>query len=184
MSILYSAVGAILLVAGRKLYWFFIAVAGMIAGIVLSNIFLDAENLTWRIVFAVLGAVLGAILAIALQKIAIAVVGFIAGGLGATLLWRLLDMPQEGRMLLIPFIAGGIIAAVLVLVAYEYGLIILTSWGGASLITQELEKTALLESAWIGVAAFFGLLLIGVVIQAIGLSSEHKKKRAKSEEPA
>ena len=184
MSILYYAVGAILLVAGRKLYWFFIAVAGMIAGIVLSNIFLDAENLTWRIIFAVLGAVLGAILAVAIQKIAIGIVGFVAGGLGATLLWRMLELPQEGRMLLIPFIVGGIVAAVLMLVIFDYSLIILTSWGGASLITQELEKTSLLDMAWIGLAAFFALFIIGVVIQVIGLSSEHKKKRAKSEEPA
>ena len=181
MSLLYYAVGAILLVSGRKLYWFFIAVAGMIAGIALSSLLLDAENLTWRIIFAVLGAALGAILAVAIQKIAIGIVGFVAGALGATLLWRMLELPQEGRMLLIPIILGGIVAAVLVLVAYEYGLIILSSWGGASLITQELEKTALLDIAWIGVAAFFALFLTGVVIQVVGLSAEQKKERVKSE---
>ena len=41
-------------------------------------------------------------------------------------------------MLLLPFILGGIIAAVLVVLAFEYGLIILTSWGGATLISREL----------------------------------------------
>ena len=181
ISILYYLAGAILLIAGRKLYWFFIAVAGMIAGIALSSIFLDAENLTWRIIFAVLGAALGAILAVAIQKIAIGIVGFVAGALGATLLWRMLELPQEGRMLLIPIILGGILAAVLVLVAYEYGLIILSSWGGASLITQELEKTALLDIAWVGVAAFFALFITGVVIQVVGLTAEQKKERVKSE---
>lgn len=183
MSILYYFVGAVLLVAGRKLYWFFTAAVGMIAGILLSGILLDAENMTWRTIFAVVGAVLGAILAVALQKIAIGIVGFVAGGLGAIFLWRILELPEEGRMLLLPFILGGIIAAVLVILAFEYGLIILTSWGGATLISRELSATSqeIDFNGWVGAAVLFGLLLAGVVIQAVALTAERKKERADNE---
>ena len=182
MSILYYLAGAIELAAGRKLYWFFIAVAGMIAGIVLSGIFFDAENLTWQIIFAVIGAALGAILAVALQKVAIGIVGFLTGALGAAVLWRMLGLPEEGKMLLIPLILGGIVAAVLVIVAFEYGLIILTSWGGASLISGELATTIQAHNTaiWAGPAVFLALLLAGVVIQSVALAGERKKEKVES----
>jgi len=173
MSILYYFFGVILLIAGRKLYWFFSAVAGMVAGIYLGGVVLDAENQAWQIAFAAIGAILGAILAVGLQKLAIGIVGFIAGGYGATFLWQMVGLP-DGRIELLPFILGGIIAAVLVAVAFEYGLIALTSWAGATLISRELELTD-----WVGAAVFFGLIIAGVVIQAVSLVSDRKKERAK-----
>jgi len=180
--ILYYFIGVILLVAGRKLYWFFTAAAGMIAGIVLSGILLDAENLIWRIIFAVIGAALGAFLAVFLQKLAIGIVGFVAGGLGITLLWRMLELPQEGKMLLIPFLLGGVLAAILVIWAFEYGLIILTSWGGATIISNELMNTnkELDSTSWVGIAVFLGLLLAGVVIQAVVYTAERKNNQKKN----
>jgi MFS family permease len=173
MSILYYFFGVILLIAGRKLYWFFCAVAGMVVGIYLAGVVLDAESMGWQIAFAAIGAILGAILAVGLQKLAIGIVGFIAGGYGATFLWQTIGLP-EGRIELLPFILGGILAAILVAVAFEYGLIALTSWAGATLISRELELTS-----WVGAAVFFGLIVAGVVIQAVSLVSDRKKERAK-----
>jgi len=173
MSILYYFFGVILLIAGRKLYWFFSAVAGMVAGIYLGGVVLDAQSQAWQIAFAAIGAILGAILAVGLQKLALGIVGFVAGGYGATFLWQMVGLP-EGRIELLPFILGGILAAILVAVAFEYGLIVLTSWAGATLISRELELTN-----WVGAAVFFGLIVAGVVIQAVSLVSDRKKERAK-----
>ncbi len=174
MSILYFFLGVILLIAGRKLYWFFSAVAGMVAGIYLGGVVLDAESQGWQIAFAVIGAILGAILAVGLQKLAIGIVGFVAGGYGALFLWQTLNLP-EGRIELLPFIVGGIIAAVLVVLAFEYGLIALTSWAGSTLISRELDLTG-----WLGAAVFFGLIIAGVVIQAVALVADHKRERVKA----
>jgi hypothetical protein len=174
MSVLYYFMGLILLVAGRKLYWFFSAVAGMVAGIYLGGVVLDAGSQGWQIAFAVIGAILGAILAVGLQKMAIGIVGFIAGGYGALFLWQTLGLP-DGRIELLPFIVGGIIAAGLVVLAFEYGLIALTSWGGSTLICRELDLTG-----WVGAAVFFGLIIAGVVIQAVALVAERRRERAKA----
>lgn len=174
MSILYYFLGVILLIAGRKMYWFFSAVAGMIAGIYLGGVVLDAESQGWQIAFAVIGAVLGAILAVGLQKLAIGIVGFIAGGYGSLFLWQTLGLP-EGRVEWVPFIVGGVIAAVLVALAFEYGLIALTSWAGSTLISRELDL-----SGWLGGAVFFGLIVAGVVIQAVALIAERKRERVKA----
>ena len=175
MSIMYYLIGVILLVAGRKLYWFFSAVAGMIAGLYLGAVVLDAGSQGWQIAFAVIGAILGAILAVGLQKLAIGLVGFVAGGYGALFLWQMLGLP-DGRIELLPFILGGILAAVLVAVVFEYGLIALTSWGGATLISRELDL-----SGWLGAAVFFGLIIAGVVIQAVSLVAERKRERLQAE---
>jgi len=175
MSIMYYLIGVILLIAGRKLYWFFSAVAGMIAGLYLGAVVLDASSQGWQIAFAVIGAALGAILAVGLQKLAIGLVGFIAGGYGAMFLWQTLGLP-DGRIELLPFIVGGIVAAVLVALAFEYGLIALTSWGGATLISRELDL-----SGWLSAAAFFGLIIAGVVIQAVSLVAERKRERLKAQ---
>ena len=173
MSIVYYLVGVILLIAWRKLYWFFSAVAGMIAGIYLGAVVLDASSQGWQIAFAVIGAILGAMLAVGLQKLALGLVGFVAGGYGAIFLWQLLGLP-DGGIEWLPFILGGIIAAVLVALIFEYGLIALTSWAGATLISRELDL-----SGWLGAAVFFGLIVAGVVIQAVSLVAERKRERLK-----
>lgn len=175
MSIMYYLLGVILLVAGRKLYWFFSAVAGMIAGIYLGSVVLDASSQGWQIAFAVIGAVVGAVLAVGLQKLAIGLVGFVAGGYGATFLWQTLGLP-DGRIELLPFILGGILASVLVVIAFEYGLIALTSWGGATLISRELDL-----NGWLGAAVFFGLIIAGVVIQSVAMVAERKRVQVKAE---
>jgi hypothetical protein len=174
MDILYYFLGVILLVAGRKLYWFFSAVAGMIGGIYLGGVVLDAESQGWQIAFAVIGAILGAMLAVGLQKIALAIVGFVAGGYGALFLWQTFGLPAEGKLELLPFILGGILASLLVVMAFEYGLIALTSWGGATLISRQLDL-----DGWVAAAVFFVLIIAGAVIQSVALVSDRKRQRAK-----
>ena len=176
MTILYLILGVVLLIAGRKLYWFFTAAVGMVGGIYLGGVVLEAQNEGWQIAFAVIGAILGAILAVALQKLAIAVAGFLAGGFGAIFLWQALGF-SSGNIEWVPFIIGGIIGTVLVAIAFEYGLIALTAWAGATLISQQLDI-----GGWVGVAAFTGLLIAGAVIQTVGLLSE-RKGRPPAESP-
>ena len=112
MDILYFILGVILLVAGRKLYWFFSAVAGMVAGLYIGGVVLDAQSQAWQIAFAVIGAILGAMLAVGLQKLAIGIAGFAAGGYGAVFLWQTLGLPG-GSVEWVSFIVGGVIGSLL-----------------------------------------------------------------------
>ena len=178
MEILYFLLGAILLVAGRKLYWLFSAVVGMVAGLYLGGVVLDAQSQGWQIAFAVIGAVLGALLAVGLQKLAIGLAGFVAGGYGAVYLWGAIGLP-EGGVEWLPFIIGGLLGSGLVVLVFEYGLIALSAWAGATLISQQLEI-----DGGIGVAVFAALLIAGAVIQMVSLVAERRRQRpAKNDQP-
>jgi hypothetical protein len=172
MNILFFFLGIILLVSGRKLYWFFSAVAGMVAGLYIGGVVLDAQSVGWKIAFAVIGAIVGAILAVGLQKVAIGLAGFVAGGYGAIFLWHTLASTAS-NLDWIPFIIGGVIGAILVGLVFEYALIGLSTWAGATLIGMQLNLTG-----WVGVAAFFGLIIAGVMIQAVSMLADRKKTPA------
>ena len=175
MDILYFILGVILLVAGRKLYWLFSAVAGMVAGLYIGGVVLDAQSQAWQIAFAVIGAILGAMLAVGLQKLAIGIAGFAAGGYGAVFLWQTLGMPG-GSVEWVIFVIGGVIGSLLVGVAFEYALIGLTAWGGATLIGRQLDL-----DGWVGAAAFFGMLLAGIVIQGVALVADRRRGRKRED---
>jgi hypothetical protein len=169
MNILYFILGCVLLIAGRKLYWLLSAVAGMIAGIFLGNLLFNAQNQAWQIVIAIIGAVVGAALAVGLQKLAIAAAGFLAGGYGALFLWQTIGLPT-GNIGWVPFIIGGVLGTILVVIAFEYALIAISAWAGATLVGQQLNL-----GGWIGVVAFAGLILAGVVIQSVTLVSDRHR---------
>src|SRR5437763_7374395 len=73
-------VGAAILLFGRKLFWLFVAALGFAVGIEIAAYFIH-EPPPWVTLVIALGlGFLGAIFAIMLQKFAIAVAGFVAGG--------------------------------------------------------------------------------------------------------
>ncbi len=114
----------------------------------------------WMMLLVALGCgMIGALLAIMLQKLAIAVAGFIAGG---RIAWALAasfwvdHMHYRG----ITFVIGGILGALLLLTLFDWVLIFLSSFEGAHLISSGItlpEKGTLI--------LFIALAVIGVVIQ-------------------
>ncbi len=153
------AVGAILLLFGRKLFWLFVAVMGFLFGMQFgAQVMVGAEQ--W-VVLAVAVAIglLGAVLAIVLQKVAVVLAGAAAGGL-----WALHLAERAGLVAPLPlvaFVVVAILAAILAALLFEWALIILSSLTGASLIVQAVTLTAGAETVlWIV------LLVIGIVVQA------------------
>jgi hypothetical protein len=151
--------GILLLVAGRKLYWLFVALVGFVAGFTLANMFIntDAEWVKWLVGIGL--GILGGILAIGLQKIAVGIAGFIAGGYGLVYFLDTLGVVMQDTRWLF-FVAGGIVGAVLVLVLFEFALIILSSIVGSSMVSQTFDLTG-----WLLTAAFLLLVLVGITIQ-------------------
>ena len=86
-ALLEIALGGVLLVLGRKLFWLFVAGVGFAVGMFVTPLLLPDVPQGVTLAAAIALAVLGAVLAITVQKIAIGLVGFIAGGLIA--LWLL-----------------------------------------------------------------------------------------------
>jgi Domain of unknown function (DUF4203) len=151
--------GAILIVLGRRVFWLFVGTVGFAAGIIIaSKLFRDQPHAVYLV--AGLGAgLLCAIAAIFLQRIAIGLAGFLAGGFGTI---ALMDIFGFGTVQFpwLPFFVGGILASILVAMLFEWALIVVSSVAGAAAIVYAL---AMPES--IGTVAFIVLAAVGVALQ-------------------
>lgn len=154
--------GGALLLAGRRLFWFFVGAIGFVIGVELSiRLFHGTE------IFTVLaGLILGVIfafLAVFAESIAIGVAGFLGGGYIGLSLAGLLGLNGNGAAV-ISFIAGGILGVILVVALFEWALITISSLVGASMVVAGLRLGG--SSA---ATAFLILLLAGVIIQGLAL---------------
>jgi len=160
MTIVNMLFGIILLLLGRKFFWLFVGIVGFIAGFSLANRFLGDQAQWVQILVAVIAGVIGAGLAVLLQRVAIAIAGFLAGG---NFLIGFLATAgfQLGGSDWLPFLIGGILGAILSVVLFDWALIILSSLTGANLIVQALDTTG-----QTGLIILIVLVIIGIVIQA------------------
>jgi hypothetical protein len=160
VPIISVIVGAAILLFGRKLFWLFVAALGFAVGLEIAAYFMK-EPPQWMTLLTALGCgVIGALLAILLQKIAIAVAGFIAGG---RIAWALAAtfFVEHAHYRGISFVVGGILGALLLLALFDWVLILLSSVEGAHLIGNGItlpEKGAMI--------LFIALAIIGVIVQA------------------
>ena len=159
VPIIGVVIGAAILLFGRKLFWLFVAALGFAMGLEIAAYFMREPPVWMTLLVALVLGVLGAFLAILLQKLAIAVAGFIAGG---RIAWALAaafwvdHMHYRG----ITFVIGGILGALLLLALFDWVLILLSSIEGAHLIVNGIvlpEKGSLI--------LFIVLAVIGVVVQ-------------------
>lgn len=163
-----ALLGGILLVAGRRLFWLFVAGVGFVIGLSLAPRLLPSQPEEVILVAALIFALLGALIAQFAQKAAISIVGFLGGGWLA--LWLLRTLAGDvGTLQWVAFIVGGIIGIVLLSVLFEWGLVLLSSLIGANLLTDALPR---LVPAFDGpvLVIFLALFGVGVLIQARSLS--------------
>jgi hypothetical protein len=106
---------------------------------------------------------IGALLALFLQKLAIAIAGFLAGGKLALAISSAFFV-QLAPYLGITFLVGGVIGALLLLVLFDWAVIVLSSVVGAYLI-----QSAIILPPSGSVALFVVLAAIGVVVQATAM---------------
>jgi hypothetical protein len=139
MNILSAIFGLILLLFGRRLFWFFVAAAGFAAGMFIARDQLQLQS-TWMVfAIALLAGLLGALLSVILQKFAIAIAGFSAGGyLCAFVLTRL----NLEKFTWVGFLVGGIVGTILMLAVFEWALVILSSLIGAAFLADGIGTGA------------------------------------------
>lgn len=162
-------VGAALLTLGRKLFWLFIGGIGFIAGISLAARYMSDQSQGLVLLVGILGGLLGAGLALMLQKLAVAVAGFVAGGYVLMEGLQLLGFTSI-RIDWLLFLVGGVIGSILIAKLFEWGLILLSSLSGAVMIAQALPVEGQAQ-ALISIGAF----LLGVVFQG-GLLRDRGRK--------
>jgi hypothetical protein len=159
VPIISVLIGVAILLFGRKLFWLFVAALGFAVGLEIAAYFMKEPPQWMTLVVAVGCGVIGALLAILLQKIAIAIAGFVAGG---RIAWALAAafFVEHAHYRGITFVIGGIVGALLLLALFDWVLILLSSIEGAHLIGNGItlpEKGALI--------LFIALAVVGVIVQ-------------------
>src|SRR5882762_9007846 len=80
VAIVGALIGVVILLFGRKLFWLCVAAVGFAAGVELAPHLVHEPSPLLALTVALVLGFMGALLALFLQKIAIAVAGFLAGG--------------------------------------------------------------------------------------------------------
>ena len=163
VPIIGALIGAVILFFGRKLFWLCVAAIGFAAGVELAPHLVHEPSALLSLTIALLLGVIGALLAVFLQKIAIGVLGFLAGGklAGAIAAAFFVHYAQHSTII---FVVGGIIGAILLLALFDWALIVVSSLIGAHLI-----QSAIVLPASGSTIVFIGLAAIGILVQAASL---------------
>src|SRR5438876_10496131 len=83
-TIIGVLIGVVILFFGRRLFWLCVAAVGFAVGVEIAPLLVNEPSSLLALLIALAFGILGALLALFLQKVAIAVLGFLAGGKLAT----------------------------------------------------------------------------------------------------
>jgi Domain of unknown function (DUF4203) len=163
VAIVGALIGIIILLFGRKLFWLCVAAVGFAAGVEITPHLVHEPSPLLAVTVALVLGLIGALLALFLQKIAIAVLGFLAGGklAGAIAAAFFVHYAQYSTII---FVAGGVVGALLLLVLFDWALIVVSSLIGAHLI-----QSAIVLPPSGSTIVFVALAIIGILVQATSL---------------
>ena len=171
MPVVKILIGIALLLLGRKLFWLFVAGIGFVVAVdLVLRLFAGPQAGGVALIALIVGLIAGvvcALLAIFLQRAAVGIVGFLAGGYVVLSLLNILQLGQTTILAWALVFVGAIVGVILALVVFEWALIVLSSLSGAGLIAQSVGVGRPL-AALIFVAA----LVVGFVVQGRMLRKE------------
>jgi len=155
----YLFLGALLLLVGRRLFWISVAAAGFLLGTEVAARMTSGTAAWVLLVIALAFGLGGLVLSLIVQKLAIASAGFV---MGAYVVNRLLLTLQVGwaEWEWGAVLAGGILGAFLVLLLFDWALIVLSSLVGAALIMHVFSPGPSLS-----LLLFAGLTAAGISFQ-------------------
>ncbi len=160
IPLLSVLLGGAILFFGRQLFWLFVAALGFAVGIEITPHLMQHPPTWLALVVALLLGAIGAVIALMLQKIAIGIVGFVAGGRLAVMIATAFSAGYAHHFGLL-FIIGGIVGAILLLVLFDWALIVFSSVEGAHLICSAFQFPT--TGATI---LFMALMVLGIFVQA------------------
>ena len=130
-------VGILLLTLGRRLFWLFVGGSGFAVAFYLTAEFMPDLPPWVSLLVAIVAGLLGAWLAVRLQWLAVGVGGSLGGGYLAAVFVESSNIDIAGPEWL-PFVAGGVIGAILLGALFNPALIVLSSVIGATLVAESL----------------------------------------------
>ncbi len=178
-DLLAIGLGIALLAMGRRLYWLALGGVGFFAGLWLAGRFLHLPSSGLELGLGFLLAVLCAGLAIAAQKLAIGVAGFLFGGASALWLASWIDPGarlQPTLWLALAAAAGAVLGYIFASGLFEAALIAFSSVVGAYLVSSRSHLGPPYET-WM----FLILLLAGAIVQARRAGERERERKRKSD---
>lgn len=178
MALVNILLGVSVLILGRPLFWAFVAGAGFVGGMLLSSHFFGDQ---WRLevlAIAIVCGLIGALVSLFLHRLAIRLGGFIAG---AYITFSLLPMFYFGDELVFWSMVGlgGLLGLLLVAVLFDWALICLTAFAGATMVIQAVQGfPSYIPDPRALVLLFFVLFLVGVAIQGHLLKRSGSRKNS------
>jgi len=154
-----AVVGVLLLLLGRRLYWLFVGGIGFVIGLSLATDFAHRRPDGTALLIGLGAGLLGIVLALVLQRLAIVVAGFLAGGWLGVELVRAVGASMA-RTPWIPVIVGGVVGALLAATLFDTVLVILSSLVGAALLSEILAGRPVMRAV-----VFLLLVLVGIAVQ-------------------
>jgi len=156
-NIVQLLLGCIVLLAGRNIFWLFIALAGFVVGFELAGIWLADKSLILQVTVALGAGLLGALLAVIFERVAFALAGFYAAAyLALIVIDRIGVTAGENLIIIVSGLVGALIAALVM----DWAIIALSALVGAAAIVTTFAMPPIIE-----IAAFVVLVAIGVIVQ-------------------
>lgn len=177
--LLTALAGLLILFFGRQLFWLFVAIIGFAFTFELVPRFLPDQPEWFVLLLAVLAGLVGAVLAIFLQYVAAGIAGFLAGAYVALTLLQLAGDPDP-TVEWIAAIIGGAVGAILVLLLYDWALIVLSAVTGASILVQLFEVEPGLRFVLLAVLALAGIIVQAAMLRRGGPTIVQRRIRRAS----
>ncbi len=161
IAILAIVVGFISLFFGRRLYWFFVGVAGFLLGLMFAPLLFTNLNPAWHPWISIFVGIVFALLALALNKFMISLAGAI--GLGSVVYVLVAPNMSQGAVIVLSVIAA-VIGFIVAWLLFDWGLMIFSALAGSSLVTSGI--VSLIPSvATVDLIIFLALFIIGLIYQ-------------------
>ncbi len=159
-AVLSIIAGLSLVFFGRRIFWVFVGMIGFIAGMHLAPMIAPDQPQWVILVIGIVCGIVGAVLAILLQRVAVAIAGWSAGGILASRLAAEFGL-TDPTISWVAFVIGAVIAAVIISLLFDWALIVLTTLSGALLVCDGLAFPPMVE--WMIGAV---LVIVGILVQA------------------
>jgi hypothetical protein len=172
MDYVFILLGVILLLLGRRLFWLLVGVVGFVAGLNLAPL-LVTDQPAWAILLiALLAGLVGSVLAAFMQRLMVALAGFLAAGYILTQLLAYFQIDLGGIAWLV-FLLGGALGAVLASVTFDWALVILSSLTGATLLVDGLSRLVPGFDGTLSALLILILFIVGIAFQ-VGYKSRSR----------
>jgi hypothetical protein len=154
------AIGAAVLLAGRKLYWLAVGGLGFVAGLYLVNRYMAGMAFWTQVAIAVVVGIVGAFLTVLAQRIAISLAGIIVGASLVNAICQPFAVDLDTGIWWLTFL-GAVLGLCFAAFLFEATVVVVTSCVGAVLILGSVVLAPAYKP-W----AFLGLVCLGLAVQS------------------